>query len=79
MFTLQVKTNRPWSLNHVVLSETSWTNVGKKSYANLKDAEVELSYLQQQFLDIEGLKNLEVNYRILNQKQEVLFEKKTNF
>lgn len=79
MFTLQVKTNRPWSLNHVVLSETSWTNVGKKSYTNLKDAEVELSYLQQQFLDIEGLKNLEVNYRILNQKQEVLFEKKTNF
>jgi len=79
MFTLEIKTNRPWSLPTLELPESTWTKPRKGTFPSLKAAEIELSYLQQQFLDFEDLKNLEVNYRILNEKAEVLFEKRHKF
>lgn len=80
MFKVQVKTNQSWQVSQKQLRPNMWTTVSPKVSSSLRDAQIEAAYLTQEFESYGSLiTNFVVDYKILNDKGDVVWQKNEIF
>lgn len=80
MFKVQIRTNQSWQVSKKYLSPNVWTSISNTTHASLKEAQVEVSWLTQDFENYgHMLKNFTVDYKIVDDRSEAVWNRSETF